>query len=120
MTSIENAVNNLQVLCRAGNVDKLQAECFTPQAMICGEGAPGIASGEATIREVLGYVLEATPNLSISITQAQEITPSVVSTWLQWSCPSDEGPIEFRSLAVWKKVDETWKIVSDMYGLGRF
>jgi hypothetical protein len=120
MANIETAVNKLQTLFQARNIDTLQTECFASDVIICGEGAPSLASGKQTIREVLGRILEATPNLSISIFQIQELTPASVSTWLQWSCPSDKGPIEFRSLTIWAKVDDTWKIISDMYGLGRF
>ncbi|MFY0676762.1 MAG: nuclear transport factor 2 family protein [Neptuniibacter sp.] len=120
MENIENAVNTLQSLFKAGDVDKLQTNCFAPDAMICGEGAPGIATGATVIRDVLIYVIEQTPNLTISATEIQEHSDTVVSTWLQWSNPSEEGPIEFRSLAVWKKIDGQWKIASDMYGIGRF
>lgn len=120
MINIESAVNRLQSLFRAGDVDKLQAECFSPNAMICGEAAPAIANGEAAIRDVLDYVIKQTPNLTISATEIQELSDSVVTTWLQWSCPSEEGPIEFRSLTVWQKINDQWKVTSDMYGIGRF
>lgn len=120
MTDIVKAVKNLEDLFKSGNVDRLQNECFSPEVMICGEGAPAIASGETSIREVLLYVLKETPNLSISIVESQKISDSVVATWLNWSSPSDKGLIEFRSLTVWVMHEGKWKILSDMFGIGRF
>lgn len=120
MTDFVKAVKNLEDLFESGDVDRLQSECFSPDVMICGEGAPAIASGEASIREVLLYVMKETPNLSISVIESQPINESAVATWLQWSSPTEDGVIEFRSLTVWTKHEGKWKILSDMFGGGRF
>jgi hypothetical protein len=118
--NIENAVVTLQNHIRSGNAALLQSECFVPDAMISGEGAPGIARGEENIKTVLEHVVRETPDIAISIVALQPISESTAVTWLQWTSPEADGSGNFRSLTVWVKSDGQWKILADMYGMGQF
>lgn len=120
MSDIITAVQKLEKLCQNGETGKLQAEIFSEDVILCGEGAPGIVHGEGPVRDTIAAILKITPKLSIRIHKSQIISQSVIATWLDWSSPSEEGLIKFRSLTIWKKVDNSWQIVSDMYGLGSF
>lgn len=117
---ILKSVENLTLLCRDGDATKLQEAMFSEHVVICGEGSPDISFGKDVIKSALTGMLEVTPELSVSVYKVQQLTDDVVTTWLEWKSPTSEGEIEFRSLTVWQRDKDSWKIVSDMYGMGRF
>jgi len=120
MQTIEQAVAQLQELLRAGDAAKVKANSFAEQVVLCGAGSPGFTRSvelEATLAAIIDY----TPELSISISHFQPVDDNCCITWLQWRSPTEQdGIAEFRSLTVWQRQQQSWKILSDMYGLGHF
>lgn len=118
--TIEIAVERLEAGFQVHDIEAV-INLFTEDATVSGEGAPGLLQGHDQLRPVLGFMFEHTPKLSIEIYQKTQISPESILTWLQWSSPSADGlTINFRSLTVWRKTADGWKIVSDFYGQGVF
>lgn len=118
--TIELAVEQLQAGCQAHDVEAV-TNLFTEDATVSGEGAPSLVEGHDQLRPVLGFMFEHTPKLTITIHQKTQVSAESVLTWLQWSSPSADGStVNFRSLTVWRKTTDGWKIVSDFYGQGVF
>lgn len=120
--SIEQSVAKLQQLCRAGDPAALRSAIFTREAMVCGEGAPDVISGDSALLETLKTVVEMTPMLTIKVHAFRQLNDESILTWLQWTSPMPDSNeiIAFRSMTVWVREDGEWKIAGDMYGIGYF
>lgn len=118
--SVDLTVLQLQERCRAQDVGGV-LKLFAADAMISGEGAPAVVTGEAELRATIAHMFEFTPSLTISIYKQLEVVENCVVTWLHWTSPSPQGElIAFRSLTTWRKQGDVWTIVADFYGMGRF
>lgn len=120
--NIEQSVAKLQHLCRAGDPTALRSAIFTREAMICGEGAPDVVSGDGALLATLKAVVEMTPTLTIKVHASRQLNADSVLTWLQWTSPTPDNSetLAFRSMTVWIREDDEWKIAGDMYGMGYF
>lgn len=120
--NLNEAIEKLQTLCRAGDARVVFQEMFAEDAVVSGEGAPGITSGSALL-PILTEMLKTTPMLSIRAVSTTELGDGAAATWLEWTSPRADQPqetIAFRSLTAWRKRGAAWVIAADMYGLGTF
>lgn len=119
--SISERIESMQKLWRSGDARQLAVQFFTPDARLCGEGAPDATFGSDAVHAALKEILAATPHVEITLLQCTDLGPNVASTWLQWDAIDAKGAAtpRIRSLTVWKK-SEVWQICADMYSVGDF
>jgi hypothetical protein len=64
--------------------------------------------------------MESSKSTTIDLNRFKQLTDNVAYTWVTWNVtPADaSAPFQMKSLFVWKKIGNDWRIVADMFANG--
>lgn len=118
---IRDKVTSLEQAWSRGDVDFVVTNVFSTEAVIQGEGQKTAIKTAADIRQVMNKLVGDSRSLKMTIHLLQPLGNQAAMTWVVWHVtPKAEGeaPFDVRSLFVWRKQANGWRIVADSYSFG--
>lgn len=116
---IDSRMRRIEQLWQAGNTRAMADSLYTDDAIIAGEGLPQPVRGKARIKDLLDQLVKDARDVRLATGAMQELGKSASATWITWTVTPREGaPFVVRSLLIWKKGSDGWRIASDMFSMG--
>jgi hypothetical protein len=93
---------------------------YVDETEITGEGVPELYTGHQALVGLVGHLMEISKSTTIDLNRFRQLTDDVAYTWVTWNVtPADSSaPFQMKSLFVWKKTGNDWRIVADMFANG--
>lgn len=93
---------------------------YVDDTEITGEGVPELYTGHQALVGLVGHLMETSKSTTIDLNRFKQLTDDVAYTWVTWNVtPADSSaPFQMKSLFVWKKIGNDWRIVADMFANG--
>lgn len=119
--AIRERLNALEQAWAKGDATYAGTQVFGSDAVIQGEGQKETIQSPAAVVEAMKHLMEGSNNIRLVVHSVRNLAPGVAHAWVTWKVtPKDaaEKPFEVRSLFVWTKGKEGWRIRADMYSMG--
>lgn len=123
LDDLNGTLNSLAADWNTGSANAVAVDYYTEDAMIAGEQMPTPARGTAEIEPLVAYLISEFPKAELAVDSIIAESDEQVSTWVLWTLPGNDAsapPATVRSLFVWVRTDEGWKVKADMYSFGAY
>ncbi|WP_096701658.1 DUF4440 domain-containing protein [Magnetospirillum sp. 15-1] len=119
---LDGRLRDIERLWRDGDARAMASSLYTADAVIAGEGMPQAVQGTAGIEALLVTLVKDSGEVRLTSRATQSLGQGAALMWMTWLVtPRDAAqgsPFTMRSLMVWRKSAERWKIAADMYSVG--
>jgi hypothetical protein len=117
--ALRERLNVLETLWLEKNSNEIVHQLYTDETEITGAETDELYSGTGALRELVALLVADTCSAAIRIDRLRPLASDVVYTWVTWDLESKHGePFNMKSLFIWKRQDQGWRIVADMYAGG--
>lgn len=94
-------------------------ETYLPETEITGEQTPTLYTGTAQLTELIETLVKDSKSTDIALNRVTALDKDSAYSWVTWTVVPNEGePFKMKSLFVWKKTPQGWRVVADMYASG--
>ncbi len=95
------------------------AETYLSETEITGEQTPTLYTGTAQLTELVESLVKDSKSADIALNRVTALDKDSAYSWVTWTVVPNEGePFKMKSLFVWKKTPQGWRVVADMYASG--
>lgn len=119
--AVKERVAILEKAWEKADVGTIVSQVWGSDAIIHGEGQPAVVNTPEGIKETIKHLTADTKKVKIDIYKFKELSNDSALTWVTWNVtPKDakEKPFKVKSLFVWTKEKDGWRIRADMYSMG--
>lgn len=90
---------------------------YVGETEISGQGTTNLFTGKANLTGLLHELVNGSTSVNLSIFKSTELSSGLVLTWTNWkvSTHNENNNFTIKSLFLWKKIEDDWKIIADMY-----
>jgi uncharacterized protein (TIGR02246 family) len=120
-TAIRERLAVLESAWEKGDAKFAASEVYGADALIHGEGQKELVQTPAAVLAVLEHLMADSRSVRLDVHSLRVLGPEAAHTWVNWQVqPKADGPEPFdvRTLLVWSRGDEGWRIRADMYVMG--
>lgn len=118
---IKDRITILEKAWEKSDVSTIVTQVWGSDAIIHGEGQPAVVNSPEGIKETIKHLTNDSKKVKIDIFKFKELSNNSALTWVTWNVtPKDakEKPFKVRSLFIWTKDKDGWRIRADMYSMG--
>ncbi|MDE2441347.1 MAG: nuclear transport factor 2 family protein [Betaproteobacteria bacterium] len=103
-----------------GDAKTITTQVWGSDAVIHGEGQTAVVNTPEGVLETIEHLLADTRKVKLDVYTIRGLGPDAALSWVTWHVTpkTEEKPFEVRSLFVWTRGKEGWRIRADMYSMG--
>lgn len=103
-----------------GDAKIITTQVWGSDAVIHGEGQKAVVNTPEGIHGTIEHLLADTRKVKLDVHSIRRLGPDAALSWVTWHVTpkAEDKPFEVRSLFVWTKGKEGWRIRADMYSMG--
>jgi len=119
--AIRERLDALEKAWAKGDAAYAASQVFGTDAMIQGEGQKETIQTPAAVLDVMSHLMEGSKQIRLTVHSVRVLAPGVAHSWVTWHLTPKalaDKPFEVRSLFVWTKGKEGWRIRADSYSMG--
>ncbi|WP_413044085.1 DUF4440 domain-containing protein [Pseudomonas sp. YJ42] len=95
------------------------AEAYVPETEITGEQTEPLFTGTEALTSLVESLVADSTTATIRLDRVTPLGADSAYTWVTWDVQPNAGePFQMKSLFVWKRMPQGWRIVADMYASG--
>ncbi len=103
----------------AADAPAIVEQLYTEQTQITGPGEAPVYQGTRQLTELVGALIAETVKATLRIDHVQPLAQDAAYSWVTWHVQPREGePFKMKSLFVWERTAEGWRLQADMYAEG--
>lgn len=119
VAALQERLDVLQQLWAASDASGIVAQLYTPHTQITGAGTEPLYSGIAPLTELVDALLAEPSQAHIRLDRVVPLARPAAFSWVTWQVQPDAGQaFKMKSLFVWQRTPDGWRIVADMYAEG--
>lgn len=119
--AIRERLDALEQAWAKGDATYAATRVFGRDAVIHGEGQKDVIQSPEAVLGVMQHLMEGSNQIRMKVHSVRVLAPTAAHSWVTWQVTpraAGEKPFEMRSLFVWTKGKEGWRIRADMYSVG--
>lgn len=118
--AIRERLSTLEKAWEKSDVEVISTQVWGSDAVIHGEGQPAVVNTADGIKATIKHLLADTRKVRLDVHTIRRLGPDAALSWVTWHVTpkADDKPFEVRSLFVWTKSKDGWRIRADMYSMG--
>lgn len=103
-----------------GDAQTIATQVWGGDAVIHGEGQQAVVNTPEGVKGIVDHLLADTRKVKLDVHTIRRLGPDAALSWVTWHVTpkAEDKPFEVRSLFVWSKGKEGWRIRADMYSMG--
>lgn len=114
---LNTKLETLQTLWKQKDVKGIFDHLYVDKTEISGQGTTDLYSGKNKLITLLENLVESSCDVNLHIFKSTELSKQLILTWVNWKVYTTDRNDYFtmKSLFLWQKIDQDWKIIADMY-----
>lgn len=95
--------------------------CFTEDAIVAGEGSATVFRGSVELKLLIDELFKIAASVDFVVDAVDALSGDAALCWATWVCNAElaeEQRFQVRSLFVWRKQADRWRIHADSYSMG--
>lgn len=114
---LNTKLETLQTLWKQKDVKGIFDHLYVDKTEISGQGTTDLYSGKNKLITLLENLVESSCDVNLHIFKSTELSKELILTWVNWKVYTTDRNDYFtmKSLFLWQKIDQDWKIIADMY-----
>ncbi len=114
---LNTKLETLQTLWKQKDVKGIFDHLYVDKTEISGQGTTDLYSGKNKLITLLENLVESSCDINLHIFKSTELSKQLILTWVNWKVYTTDRNDYFtmKSLFLWQKIDQDWKIIADMY-----
>lgn len=103
-----------------GDAKTIATQVWGRDAVIHGEGQKALVNTPEGVLGTVEHLLADTRKVKLDVHSIRRLGPDAALSWVTWHVTpkAEDKPFEVRSLFVWTKGKDGWRIRADMYSMG--
>lgn len=103
-----------------GDAKTITTQVWGSDAVIHGEGQKAVVDTPEAVHGTIEHLLADTRKVKLAVHSIRRLGPDAALSWVTWQVTpkAEDKPFAVRSLFVWSKGKEGWRIRADMYSMG--
>ncbi|MFJ4112301.1 DUF4440 domain-containing protein [Pseudomonas sp. NPDC089758] len=117
--ALRERLDTLEKFWAAGDARSIVDQLYAANTQITGPGSDPVVQGTEQLTELVSSLVEGASAAKIRIDHTQPLGDSAAYTWVTWEVvPKDGDVFNMKSLFIWQRTFNEWRLIADMYAEG--